>query len=51
MIELEPKPPRVHTDTCARCGCNRKEQILGKFRCIAMGVLYGSHRWGWDAAQ
>ena len=43
------KTPRVHTDTCARCGCDRKEQRRGQFRCAAMGVRYGSHIWGWEA--
>ena len=42
------KTPRVHTDTCARCGCDRKEQRRGQFRCAAMGVRYGSHIWGWE---
>lgn len=40
--------PRVHTDTCARCGCDRKEQRRGQFRCKANGVLYSSHKWGWE---
>lgn len=51
MIVLGPKKPRVHTDTCARCGCDRKEQRRGQFRCKANGVLYSSHKWGWDAVK
>lgn len=38
---------RVHTNICARCGCDRAEQRRGKFRCSSWGQLYNSHIWGW----
>ena len=40
--------PRVHTDTCARCGADKAEARRLRFQCKAWGVVYGQHIWGWD---
>jgi hypothetical protein len=46
-MPADPIAGRIHTDICARCGCDRREQRRDGFGCRSWGRDYPRHMWGW----